>query len=100
MNLQQIYDLEWDRLSGSHGNIGTREDIDFEFSFLADMKAAVGEAIAAHPFSDFIDPSAGTHTASSPIGARPSHERSPMPSARSTATSMASRRPPSRMPRW
>ena len=61
-NLEQIYDLEWDHLSGSHGNIGTREDIDFEFAFLADLKGAVGDAIAAHPFSDFVDPSAGTHT--------------------------------------
>lgn len=61
-NLKQIYDLDWDHLSGSHGNLGTRDDIDFEFAFIADMKAAVGQAIAAHPFSDFIDPSAAAHT--------------------------------------
>ena len=61
-NLRQVYDLEWDHLSGSHGNIGTRADIDFEFAFLAEMKAAVGAAIAAHPFSDFVDPAADNHT--------------------------------------
>src|SRR5690606_1212434 len=54
--------LEWDHVSGSHGNLGTREDIDFEFAFLADMKAAVSEAIAANPFTDFVDPSARAHT--------------------------------------
>ena len=61
-NLSQIYDLGWDHLSGSHGNIGTREDIDFEFAFLADMKAAIGDAMAAHPFTDFVDPDADAHT--------------------------------------
>ncbi|TFV92991.1 MBL fold metallo-hydrolase [Blastococcus sp. CT_GayMR20] len=62
-NLRQIYDLGWDHLSGSHGNVGTRENIDFEFSFLADMKEAIGQAMAAHPFSDFADPSESAHTA-------------------------------------
>jgi hypothetical protein len=61
-NLRQIYDLGWDFLSGSHGNVGTREDIDFEFSFLADLKEAVGQAMGAHPFSDFVDPTARAHT--------------------------------------
>lgn len=61
-NLRQIYDLGWDHLSGSHGNLGTRIDIDFEFAFLADMKAAIGDAMAAHPFSDFVDPNTDAHT--------------------------------------
>jgi glyoxylase-like metal-dependent hydrolase (beta-lactamase superfamily II) len=62
-NLKQVYDLEWDYLSGSHGNIGTRVDIDFQLAFIADLKAAVGKAMAEHPFSEFVDPSASTHTA-------------------------------------
>ena len=61
-NLKQIYDLEWDYLSGSHGNIGTRADIDFHLAFIADLKAAVGKAMADHPFTDFVDPSANAHT--------------------------------------
>jgi glyoxylase-like metal-dependent hydrolase (beta-lactamase superfamily II) len=61
-NLRQVYDLDWRHLSGSHGNLGTREDIDFEFAFVADMKNAVGEAIGARPFTDFVDPSAPAHT--------------------------------------
>jgi glyoxylase-like metal-dependent hydrolase (beta-lactamase superfamily II) len=61
-NLRQIYDLEWDYLSGSHGNIGSRVDIDFQFTFVADLKAAIGKAMEAHPFSEFVDPSADAHT--------------------------------------
>jgi glyoxylase-like metal-dependent hydrolase (beta-lactamase superfamily II) len=61
-NLRQIYDLGWDHLSGSHGNLGTRDDIDFELAFLADMKAAIGDAMAAHPFSEFVDPDTDAHT--------------------------------------
>lgn len=63
LNLREVYDLDWRHLSGSHGNLGTRADMDFEFSFLADMKAAVGEAIGTHPFTDLVDPSAPAHTA-------------------------------------
>jgi glyoxylase-like metal-dependent hydrolase (beta-lactamase superfamily II) len=61
-NLKQIYDLEWDYISGSHGNVGTRADIDFHLAFIADLKAAVGKAMAEHPFSEFVDPSATAHT--------------------------------------
>ena len=61
-NLRQVYDLEWDHLSGSHGNLGTRADIDFELAFITDLKAAVGDAIGANPFSNFVDPSARAHT--------------------------------------
>ncbi len=61
-NLRQIYDLGWDHLSGSHGNLGTRDDIDFELAFLVDMKAAIGDAMAAHPFGDFVDPTTDAHT--------------------------------------
>jgi glyoxylase-like metal-dependent hydrolase (beta-lactamase superfamily II) len=61
-NLREVYDLEWDHLSGSHGNLGTREDIDFDLAFIADLKNAVGQAMGAHPFSDFVNPAASAHT--------------------------------------
>lgn len=61
-NLKEIYDLEWDHLSGSHGNIGTREDIDFELAFIADLKNAVGKAMGENPFGDFVNPDADAHT--------------------------------------
>jgi glyoxylase-like metal-dependent hydrolase (beta-lactamase superfamily II) len=61
-NLMQVYDLGWDYLSGSHGNIGSRVDIDFHLAFVADLKAAIRESMAKHPFSEFVDPSADAHT--------------------------------------
>ena len=61
-NLRQVYDLDWDHLSGSHGNLGTRADIDFELAFIADLKGAIGKAMAENPFSKFVDPGAGAHT--------------------------------------
>jgi hypothetical protein len=42
--------------------LGTREDIDFELEFVGDLKEAVGQAMAANPFTDFVDPSARAHT--------------------------------------
>jgi hypothetical protein len=33
-----------------------------ELAFLADMKTAIGDAMAAHPFSDFVDPNTDAHT--------------------------------------
>ena len=61
-NLRQVYGLEWDHLSGSHGNLGTRADIDFQLAFIADLKAAIGNAMAENPFAKFVDPNAGAHT--------------------------------------
>ena len=61
-NLKQVYGLEWDYLSGSHGNIGSRADIDFQLAFITDLKAAIGKAMGDHPFTDFVDPAASAHT--------------------------------------
>jgi glyoxylase-like metal-dependent hydrolase (beta-lactamase superfamily II) len=61
-NLKQVYGLGWDYLSGSHGNIGSRADIDFQLAFIADLKAAIGKAMGEHPFTEFVDPSAKAHT--------------------------------------
>lgn len=61
-NLRQVYDLGWDYLSGSHGNIGSRADIDFDLAFIADLKTAIGESMGRHPFTEFVDPSASAHT--------------------------------------
>ena len=41
--------LEWDYLSGGHGNVGSREDIEFYLTYLDDIEAAVAEALANVP---------------------------------------------------
>ncbi|MER6150620.1 hypothetical protein ACWGPD_11505 [Streptomyces hirsutus] len=99
-NLRQIHDLGWDHLSGSHGNVGTRVDIDFELSFVADLKEAVGNAMAAHPFSSFVDPGRARTPASWPTSSRPSPARPRTRCGRSTAACTASRKRPCPTPRW
>ncbi|MCR9272118.1 MULTISPECIES: hypothetical protein [Mameliella] len=42
--------LDWDFLSGGHGNVGSRADVDFYRQFLDDLEAAVGEALANVPW--------------------------------------------------
>ena len=99
-NLKQVYDLEWRHLSGSHGNLGTRDDIDFELAFIADMKTAVGAAIGARPFTDFVDPNAKAHTAFLANWNMPSPTTSPTPCDPSTAPCKATRTASSPTPRW
>ena len=41
--------LEWDYLSGGHGNVGSRDDIAFYLTYLDDIEAAVAEALANVP---------------------------------------------------
>ncbi len=61
-NLRQVRGLEWTYLSGGHGNIGYREDIDFDLAFMDDLVAAVGDAMGRHDFMSFITPDATAHT--------------------------------------
>ena len=61
-NLRQVESLQWDYLSGSHGNIGYRDDIKFQFDYIADLKQAVGQSMQEHPFTSVINPNAKAHT--------------------------------------
>lgn len=61
-NLREVRDLDWTFLSGGHGNVGYREDIDFDLQFMADLTAAVGAAMGRNDFTSFIDPNANAHT--------------------------------------
>jgi glyoxylase-like metal-dependent hydrolase (beta-lactamase superfamily II) len=54
-NLEEIAKLEWDYLSGGHGNVGSRADVDFYRAFIADMKQAVGKALSEVKFGDGVD---------------------------------------------
>lgn len=63
--IEQIDGLEWDYLSGGHGNVGSRDDIAFYNRFLDDLEAAVGEALGTIAFGSTVeDPSQlNAHTA-------------------------------------
>ena len=63
-NLKQLGELEWDYLSGGHGNIGSKADIKFYHEFLGDFKAAVGKALGEIAFGSGVDPKTiNAHTA-------------------------------------
>lgn len=63
--IRQIDALEWEYLSGGHGNVGSRADVAFYLRFLDDLEAAVGQALGAVPWGAGIsDPTAlNAHTA-------------------------------------
>jgi len=43
-NLKELKTLNWVFLSGGHGNVGSKADVDFYLEFLKDMKQAVGRS--------------------------------------------------------
>ena len=63
-NIEQLAKLEWDFLSGGHGNVGSKDDITFYRAFLADLKEAVGEAMGKVTWGTGVDASkVNAHTA-------------------------------------
>lgn len=62
-NLRAADALPWDYFNGGHGNIGSHEDFAFHLRFIADLRAAVGAAMAEVPFGYGVDMAAiNAHT--------------------------------------
>ncbi|MCW2308274.1 MBL fold metallo-hydrolase [Rhodobium gokarnense] len=55
--VEQIGSLDWDYLSGGHGNVGSRADVTFYLQFLDDLEAAVGQAMGEVPWGFGVDAS-------------------------------------------
>lgn len=63
-NLDQLAELDWTYLSGGHGNVGSRADVEFYRSFLADLKQAVGRAMGEVAWGTGVDAATvNAHTA-------------------------------------
>ncbi len=58
-NLRQVLALDWVFMNGAHGNVGTKDDIQFQLQYVSDLKQAVQEASQALPFTSFLDPKHG-----------------------------------------
>jgi len=58
-NLRQVLALDWVFMNGAHGNVGTKEDIQFQLQYIDDLRQAVQEASKAFPFASFLDPKHG-----------------------------------------
>ena len=54
-NVNQLGALDWKHLVGGHGNVGSKDDVRFINSFLDDLEAAVGKAMATVKFADVVD---------------------------------------------
>jgi glyoxylase-like metal-dependent hydrolase (beta-lactamase superfamily II) len=54
-NLEQLAKLDWLFLSGGHGNVGSKADIEFYRGYLADLKQAVGRSLAEVKFGSGVD---------------------------------------------
>jgi glyoxylase-like metal-dependent hydrolase (beta-lactamase superfamily II) len=54
-NLEQLGKLDWVYLNGGHGNVGSKEDVAFYRTFIADMKQAAGSALASVPWGEGVD---------------------------------------------
>jgi glyoxylase-like metal-dependent hydrolase (beta-lactamase superfamily II) len=54
-NVNQLGALDWDHLVGGHGNVGSKDDIRFYNTFLDDIEAAVGKAMAVSKFAEGED---------------------------------------------
>ncbi len=62
-NLEQLAKLDWTYLNGGHGNVGSKADVDFYRAFLADLKQAVGGALASVQWGTGVDAAtANAHT--------------------------------------
>jgi glyoxylase-like metal-dependent hydrolase (beta-lactamase superfamily II) len=58
-NLRQVLALDWQFMNGAHGNVGTKDDIQFQLQYMNDLRQAVQEASRAHSFASFLDPKHG-----------------------------------------
>jgi glyoxylase-like metal-dependent hydrolase (beta-lactamase superfamily II) len=63
-NLEQLDALDWNFLSGGHGNVGSKADVAFYRTCLTDMKTAVGQAMMESPWGAGVDANTvNAHTA-------------------------------------
>jgi glyoxylase-like metal-dependent hydrolase (beta-lactamase superfamily II) len=58
-NLRQVLALDWVFMNGGHGNVGTKDDVQFQLQYINDLRQAVQEASRAHPFASYLDPKHG-----------------------------------------
>ena len=54
-NLNELGALDWTHLCGGHGNVASKDDISFYNTFLDDLEAAVGKAMATVKFGETVD---------------------------------------------
>jgi glyoxylase-like metal-dependent hydrolase (beta-lactamase superfamily II) len=62
-NLGEVMALDWTHFVGGHGNIGSKEDFEFELAFLEDLRQATLRARQEEPFAKHMTPTENNHAA-------------------------------------
>ncbi|WGK61871.1 MBL fold metallo-hydrolase [Halopseudomonas sp. SMJS2] len=62
-NLEEVMALDWTYFVGGHGNIGYREDFEFQLAFLEDLREATLKARQEEAFAGHMTPDENNHAA-------------------------------------
>lgn len=62
-NIREAAALDWDYFNGVHGNIGSKQDVEFQLMFLDDLCRSTLEARQQEPFTEHMNPAANNHAA-------------------------------------
>ncbi len=62
-NLREVMALDWTHFVGGHGNIGSKEDFEFQLAFLEDLHQATRTARQEEPFAKHMTATANNHAA-------------------------------------
>lgn len=62
-NLKEVMALDWTYFVGGHGNIGSKEDFEFELAFLEDLRESTLKARQEEAFTKHMTPTENNHAA-------------------------------------
>jgi glyoxylase-like metal-dependent hydrolase (beta-lactamase superfamily II) len=62
-NLREVMALDWTHFVGGHGNVGSKQDFEFELAFLEDLRQATLKARQEEAFTKHMTPTENNHAA-------------------------------------
>lgn len=62
-NLTEVAALDWTHFVGGHGNVGSKQDFNFQLAFLEDLRQATLKARQEEAFTKYMKPTENSHAA-------------------------------------
>ncbi|MER2511247.1 MAG: MBL fold metallo-hydrolase [Nitrosomonas ureae] len=62
-NLREVMALDWTHFVGGHGNVGSKQDFEFQLAFLEDLRQATLQARQEEAFTKHMVPTENNHAA-------------------------------------
>ena len=62
-NLREVMALDWTHFVGGHGNVGSKQDFEFQLTFLEDLRQATLKARQEEAFTTHMHPTENNHAA-------------------------------------